>query len=281
MQRKYFNLFLIYLLISPYSFSQKNEIEIDKAYIKCQYKHTWQFDTLENIVRDDLLILQIGKNISKCYSYYTFQSDSLIKTGNFNKVFRESFSKAVAKDGINATNFPHKRMGTYVYKNYPAGKMTITDGVNRQNYIYEDDLNTQNWQISDSTKSILDYPCQMAESDFRGRHWTAWFAPDIPVSDGPWKFGGLPGLIMEVYDRGQQYHFTIIGLEKVNDIPIVFTYFKDRAKYEKTGRKDFLKARKRYLMDMSGYIEMETGIDLSDGTPAKVMRYDLIERDYK
>lgn len=95
------------------------------------------------------------------------------------------------------TGFIYRRMSTFVCKNHPQGKMTVTDGLSLQDYIYEDELNAQNWQFVDSTKTILDYPCQMATCDFRGRQWTAWFAPDIPISDGPWKFGGLPGLIME------------------------------------------------------------------------------------
>jgi len=33
-------------------------------------------------------------------------------------------------------------------------------------------------------------------------------------------------------------------------------------------------------MDLNGYIQMETGIDLSQGKLQKVMRYDLLERDY-
>ena len=179
-------------------------------------------------------------------------------------------------------NYLHKRMKAYIYKNYPQGKMTVTDGLSLQDYIYEDELNAQNWQFTDSTKTILNYACQMATCDFRGRTWTAWFAPDIPISDGPWKFGGLPGLIMEVYDRGGQYHFTIVGLQKVEDEPIIFseTYVGSK-RFEKTNCIDFLKSKKRYLMDMNGFIEMETGIDLSGGQPAKIMRYDLIELDYK
>ena len=50
----------------------------------------------------------------------------------------------------------------------------------------------------------------MAVSDFRGRRWTAWFAPDISISDGPWKFSGLPGLIMEAYDTENHYRFFIV-----------------------------------------------------------------------
>ncbi len=53
---------------------------IDRTYMKCLYRYVYTFDTLKNELRDDLLILQIGKEVSKCYSYYTFQCDSLRRT---------------------------------------------------------------------------------------------------------------------------------------------------------------------------------------------------------
>ena len=273
--------FSIFSLIITSNIEIKSQL-LDNCILKCQYRYEWKIDTLTIEIRDDLINLQIGKNVSKSFSYYTFQSDSLRSTSEGRKVWRELFNKAIERDGAKATNFPYKRMKTYVYKNYPQGKMTVTDGLSLQDYIYEDKLNAQKWQFTDSTKTILNYFCQMATCDFRGRHWTAWFTPDIPISDGPWKFGGLPGLIMEVYDRGSQYHFTIIGLQKVEDEPIIFseTYVGSK-KFEKTNRLDFLKAQKQYLMDINGYIQMETGIDLGGSQPAKIMRYDLIEKDYK
>lgn len=262
-----------------FAFSQQ---VLDNAHLKCHYQYLWQNDTLAGKIRDDLIVLQVGNNTSKCYSYYTFKSDSLSATPEGRRAWRELLNKAFSKKDPDLSLVPHKRMKAYVYKNYPEGKMTVTDGLSLQDYIYEEKLNAQNWQFIDSTKNILDYPCQMAVCGFRGRRWTAWFAPDVPISDGPWKFGGLPGLIMEVYDRGKQYHFTIIGLQKVDDEPIIFseTYVGSK-KVEKTNRIDFLKAKKRYLMDMNAYIEMETGIDLSGGQPGEVMRYDLLELDYK
>ena len=204
--------------------------------------------------------------------------DSIFALPNKDVILRGEINRALSSK----TDYPHKRMKTYVYKNYPQGKMTVTDGISSQDYIYEDELNAQNWQILDSIKTILDYPCQKAECDFRGRHWTAWFSTEIPISDGPWKFSGLPGLIMEVYDEGRQYHFLINGLENAKLEQIVFSKSNTgNKKYEKTNRKDFLKAWKRYVMDMNGYIKLETGIDLGGRASQKVMQYDLIELDYK
>ena len=253
---------------------------LDRAHMKCLYRYVYTFDTLKNELRDDLLILQIGKEVSKSYSYYTFQCDSLRRTPDGAKVWSELFRRAIEKDGIYG-DFPHVRMSTYVYKNYPTGQMTITDRISLQDYCYVDSLHTQTWTMGDSTREVLGYTCQQATTDFRGRRWTAWFATDIPISDGPWKLGGLPGLILEAYDEGQQHVFTAVGLERVKDEPIIFNRsFKGNRKFEQTNRLDFLRMERRFLMDSNSFIQMETGIDLLGDEPNRVMRYDLLERDY-
>ena len=253
---------------------------LDRAHMKCLYRYVYTFDTLKNELRDDLLILQIGKEVSKCYSYYTFQCDSLRRTPDGAKVWSELFRRAIEKDGIYG-DFPHVRMSTYVYKNYPTGQMTITDRISLQDYCYVDSLHAQTRTMGDSTREVLGYTCQQATADFRGRRWTAWFAMDIPVSDGPWKLGGLPGLILEAYDEWQQHVFTAVGLERVKDELIIFNRpFRGNHRFEQTNRLEFLRMERRFLMDSNSFIQMETGIDLLGDEPNRVMRYDLLERDY-
>jgi len=272
---------ILYLLLTSLAVqAAAREPVLDRAHMKCLYRYVYTFDTLKNELRDDLLILQIGKELSKCYSYYTFQSDSLWSTPDGAKVWSELFRRATEKDGIYG-DFPHVRMSTYVYKNYPTGQMTITDRISLQGYCYVDSLHTQIWTIGDSTREVLGYTCQQAMADFRGRRWTAWFATDIPVSDGPWKLSGLPGLILEAYDEGQQYVFTAVGLERVKDEPIILNRsFKGNRKFEQTNRLEFLRMERRFLIDSNSFIQMETGIDLLGDEPNQVMRYDLLERDY-
>ena len=272
---------ILYLLLASLAVrAAAREPMIDRAHMKCLYRYVYTFDTLKNELRDDLLILQIGKEVSKCYSYYTFQCDSLRRTPDGAKVWSELFRRAIEKDGIYG-DFPHVRMSTYVYKNYPTGQMTITDRISSQGYRYADSLHAQTWTMGDSTREVLGYTCQQATADFRGRRWTAWFATDIPVSDGPWKLGGLPGLILEAYDEGQQHVFTAVGLERVKDEPIIFNQQDGRnRRFEPTNRLDFLRMERRFLMDSNSFIQMETGIDLLGDEPNQVMRYDLLERDY-
>ena len=270
----------ILLLASLTVRAAAREPMLDRAHMKCLYRYVYTFDTLKNELRDDLLILQIGKEVSKCYSYYTFQCDSLRRTPDGAKVWSELFRRAIEKDGIYG-DFPHVRMSTYVYKNYPTGQMTITDRISLQDYCYVDSLHAQTWTMGDSTREVLGYTCQQAMADFRGLRWTAWFATDIPISDGPWKLGGLPGLILEAYDEGQQHVFTAVGLERVKDELIIFNRpFRGNHRFEQTNRLEFLRMERRFLMDSNSFIQMETGIDLLGDEPNRVMRYDLLERDY-
>ena len=117
---------------------------------------------------------------------------------------------------------------------------------------------------------------RLATADFRGRRWTAWFATDIPISDGPWKLGGLPGLILEAYDKGHQYTFTAVGLERVAEEPIVFTPSGEKNGYRTVDRRAFLKAE---MFDLThGGALGASGLKSTDYEPVYM---DLIERDYR
>lgn len=255
---------------------------LDRAYMKCQYRATELKDTFDVAVYEDLLVLQIGPQVSKCYSYYTFQNDSLHRTPDGSRKAGEMFNRALAdfhkhRDRERFLNsFPRNHTITIVYKNHPAGALTVTDALREDFVTYVDTLNAQQWTMGDSTKEVLGYTCQQATCDFRGRHWTAWFAPDIPVSDGPWKLGGLPGLILEAYDRGHQYTFTAVGLEQVKGEPIVFSLPDGKGRYRTTERRAFLRAE---MFDLThGGALGAAGFVSTDDEP---VYQDLIERDYK
>ncbi|WP_297133116.1 GLPGLI family protein [uncultured Porphyromonas sp.] len=105
----------------------------------------------------------------------------------------------------------------YLFKNMPEGKNTVYQGFGFNRYTYEEDIEPQEWILGDSVRSILGYECRLAECDYRGRHWIAWYAPEIAVPEGPWKLGGLPGLILEAYDT--KHHFVFSALGMTNDVP--------------------------------------------------------------
>ena len=70
------------------------------------------------------------------------------------------------------------------------------------------------WHLLDGDSIVCGYPCHKATTTFRGRTWTVWYTLDLPYSDGPWKFCGLPGLVLYAYDSEDKFRFNCIGIEK-------------------------------------------------------------------
>ena len=69
------------------------------------YDFEYTKDSINSILEKDILYLEISKNSSFCFSYYTYYTDSLKNTPNGRAVWRQLFSAAIAKDGTNATSF--------------------------------------------------------------------------------------------------------------------------------------------------------------------------------
>lgn len=89
------------------------------------------------------------------------------------------------------------------YKDFSIGKMySDPDILYLTNAIIEEEIDSFVWEIDESkTKEILGYSCTYATTSYKGRKYEVYFAPEIPINDGPWKFNGLPGMILEVKGR--------------------------------------------------------------------------------
>ena len=76
----------------------------------------------------------------------------------------------------------------------------------------------QNWSLTNGTTiTVLNHKCHKATLTFGKRIYTAWYAPDIPIHYGPYKFEGLPGLIMQIEDSEKKYIWSITNLQKVDE----------------------------------------------------------------
>lgn len=79
-------------------------------------------------------------------------------------------------------------------------------------YISSEKMPQIKWQLSAEKKRIGQFLCQKANTTFRGRAYEVWYAPEIPISDGPWKLQGLPGLILEAIDKTGEFKFLYKGI---------------------------------------------------------------------
>lgn len=97
------------------------------------------------------------------------------------------------------------------YKNLEEHSINYNDQIRLKPFQIKDNIAPFIWTIKPETKVILGYKCQKATVENRGRSFTAYFAIDIPFSDGPWKFFGLPGLILEVQAEGTMGSLSILA----------------------------------------------------------------------
>ena len=90
-------------------------------------------------------------------------------------------------------------------------KMTIYEDIPVHHYVYEED-ETLKWDILEDTLTINGFRCNKARTSYGGRKWTAWFSEEVASTAGPWKFHGLPGLIVKCNDDDGIFCFELFEL---------------------------------------------------------------------
>ena len=95
-----------------------------------------------------------------------------------------------------------------VAKYKSVNQLLFNDDVfTRKGRIYRDTLFPMHWEFRGEKKRIDSMLCYKAIALFKGRNYIAWYCPALLIPDGPWKLGGLPGLIVEAYDENKQLQF--------------------------------------------------------------------------
>lgn len=211
------------------------------------------------------MILIADANSSFYYNSRSQYIDSLESTAQGRKTLREmlmasltSNSKGRMSLDLTKENAPIKQIKTFISKNHKEHKIRYHDRVSGGYQYYDEPFHEMKWNIvGDSIISVLGYECVMALTDYHGRTWKAWFAPDIPIQDGPWKLHGLPGVILKA--ESGDFSFIATGLEHFNGI-VPGIYNHDR--YEKTNRL-------KYLSDYLYFKTHEDEIALAQGVKLK------------
>ncbi len=229
-------------------------------------------------------MLLANKEQSKFYSPKTEFKDSLQSTPQGRVVEKELFNDAIkrymeTKDGSAMSSVVYQTF-LYVFRSKPDNEMTVYDkaGSLEQGY-YTEPIGEIQWEIGDSTKNVLGYECTIATADYHGRHWTAWFTPEIPLQEGPWKLTGLPGLILEAEESTGQHSFVATGLEASNqEIYPIYPY----RQYDKMSRMEMLRQYRNYLDHSSSINSAAIGINLGKDhiKNEEESKIDFLESDY-
>lgn len=239
-------LLLVIIVGTINSFCQEKFTEL--ATYKVSYKFSFAFDTTD-----------ISKHYTEEMSLYTGTKYSVFRNAQYEvyeaqmeKLKRQVMEKLVSgNSGGNVTGFSSTIPSTEVFRNILTNTIYKKEVLAGRDYLIQDNLDPIKWTIEAEVKMLGDIRCQKARGSFRGRNYVVWFAPSIPVRGGPWKLGGLPGLILQAADQTQEVVFTFVGLQRLDKSPN--TTISLPQQYVKTSAKDFEKLRNAYLDDPAAF----------------------------
>ena len=237
--------------------------------IQVKYELKFMPDTLErDKFKTQTMVLRMNtKGISVYQEYGKFRSDSVTAARTRNgKIKLSDTNEAIkyqtkARDNITiAKSWPEKHK-------ILVRELIGLDGT----FYYTEDKTDFGWEVDfTQTKEIGGYTCHSAKGSYAGRDYQAWFTPEIPISDGPWLFCGLPGLILEVSSLDKEFLYTCMSIQAGTgpvSLRSLDTAFK-------TTRERFLKAKERYkvnpaagVADMVEAGKLQTTMNLKNRKP--------------
>ena len=263
---------VLFLLVTLYAHAQQPAgvifdklVPLDTCLLRVTYQLKMVTDTLNREERaEDRIVLEIGKRVSRNYSYKIHYADS---------VGRVLADRGVRNSpGVKGTAFPEE---VFYDKANRRFQVFYRACIGMPVYVYEEPALPIAWELTSQQKEIAGYLCHEATGYYRGRRYTAYFTMDIPFPDGPYKFVGLPGLILALADDSQDYVWECISLKKGNRQDII--YQKSNPNKNRIVEIDRKRLRKiveqmyRDLVGFQGTMGKEVYIQGSDGKyrPAK------------
>ncbi len=160
------------------------------------YDVEYKKDSTQNITTKENYHLDIEPKQIKYYPRDFFVGDSLV-----------AHNLAIPNgSNFNTSNILTHKSGTDDYEYYDVLENIVLKLPSK---------NKQNWKLTDEKKKVKDLNLQKATTTWGGRNWVAWFTSDIPFQEGPYKFHGLPGLIVELYDDQNNYKFELVKTQKL------------------------------------------------------------------
>lgn len=178
----YINIIVFFVYLSTYS---QNEFH-------------YEWFVVENLREGKLLYDE--KSHTSLYIDY-ISTEKKIKQKDYEELKLEPGESATI---INAKSYWYDRM--FFKKD---NQVKYTADLLKKRFFVEDTTLQLQWNLQEETKEINGYHCKKATVNLRGRDWEVWYTPDIPMYYGPWKFYGLPGLIVAAYESSGKFWFQL------------------------------------------------------------------------
>lgn len=200
--KKLKNITILFNIILPILlFSQKKEnlIEVEFAYFSKA-----KLDKTNSHIQEQIFLLQVLKDKAFFFSENMAKNDSLLR----NDVYK-AFATTPKGGAVNIT--PSSRLrNKYDYTIVQTSQENeYFERINGVSYIYKEEI-IKDWKLQNETQVINNFNCKKATLNYKGREWTAWYDDSIPLPYGPYKFTGLPGLIIKIESVDGDFSFELV-----------------------------------------------------------------------
>lgn len=243
--------FLFLTFIMNFSIAQNKEFLYEYKFIPDS--------TNKKDVRNELMVLNILKDRSEYYSSEKFSNDSTLLAESKKGNMVMPFNKEMIRDRV----IKHPNIDQIDYITF----MSSNKFVIKQNIYLK-------WKLENEFSKILNYDVQKATTEFGGRKWTAWFAKEIPIQDGPYKFKNLPGLILKIEDSNKYHIFEIKGIRNNTsdfEYPKLNNYQEFNLSYNQFVKK-FKNYRKNPTADLVDLIPDQTDANGNFRTSTQILK---------
>jgi len=216
------------------------------------------YKSTPNYTHEELFSLQVTKDQA------FFISEKSLK---FDSIFQSEFQKAI-RGGTTGINFRGKSFpkSKFKYAIIQSNKnIQFFENVGMTLLSYTEPM-IYNWKLINESKIINSFNCKKAELSYKGRNWTAWYSTEIPLSYGPYKFSGLPGLIIKISDQSGDYDFELVKSVSSNKLQGKFPTINKR-RYEgakETTAAGLQKAKKNFNENLIGSLSNSETTIVSD-----------------
>jgi len=177
-------------------------------------------------VRDGVLIYD--KDLDQALYIDLLSTQRIMKKEFHNDLKLEKGEQATI---VNASTSWYDR---YFYKK--NNKISYTADLLKKPFLVDDSTLDLIWILKEDVKQIDGFNCKKAVVDFRGRIWDVWYTPEISMYYGPWKFYGLPGLIIAAYDSTNEFWFQLTAIKTDPNLKIPQI---DKKKYTEVSLKKY------------------------------------------
>lgn len=199
-RKKILQLFILFYSATSFAQSYKQ----DTLHGEFMYQLKAKFDIRTDDRHEEFFTLLIGENRAFFASMNSLKRDSVLDRSRVTTHNADGSITLSIKNGtsIPQTNFHFTIIQSNETIQYfsPVGMSVLT---------YKVPI-IKNWKLINESKVINTINCKKAEVTYKGRNWIAWYSPEIPLPYGPYKFSGLPGLIVKITDDKVDYDFELV-----------------------------------------------------------------------